>query len=122
MAKDPLEDQTLPSREAAERTAKMIGCTGAHKMPNGWQPCESHEGLMILIRRGVVAYRKHRDGTKTAKRIITSQALEEELEEERKRKRGIRKRRYVRNERLGERGVYGFDATGAGITGIRKVP
>lgn len=114
MAKDPIEDQTLPTRDAAERTAKLIGCTGAHKTPGGWQPCESHKLLMILIRRGAPAYRRARDGQKAAKRVITSQAVQVAIEEEEKRKRRkLRRRRY---EPLGERGVTGIETTRAGLS------
>ena len=35
------------SRGEAERIARNIGCSGAHKMPDGtWMPCSSHEDLV----------------------------------------------------------------------------
>lgn len=65
MAKDPLEGQTLPSEALARRTAKLIGCEGAHKIGDAWGPCESPEALKILIRRGAPAYREWRSKQQT---------------------------------------------------------
>ena len=114
MAKDPIDEQTLPTREAAARTARLIGCTGAHEMEGGWQPCESHELLMILIRRGAPAYRRARDGQKSANRVILSPEVERFLAEQERRKRKVRRRR--RWEELGERGVAGIETTRAGLS------
>jgi hypothetical protein len=88
-------------------------------MEEGWQPCESHEALMILIRRGAGAYRRHRDGQKSAKRVVLSPEVEKFLAEQKRRKRKGKRRRW---ENLGERGVTAIDGSGAGITGVRGGP
>lgn len=48
----------LSSRTEAERVARLIGCSGAHEVPDGWMPCESAVNLRVLTRYGVRAYRK----------------------------------------------------------------
>ena len=116
---DPIADQTLPTRAAAERTARLIGCTGAHETEGGWQPCESNEALMILIRRGVGAYRRHRDGQKSANRVVLSPEVQKFIDSQKRRKRKRKRRRW---EDLGERGVTAIDGSGAGITGVRGGP
>ena len=68
MAKDPLEGQTVPTKEMAENLSDILGCTGAHKVgDDAWGPCESAEDLQQLIKLGNPAFRewKEQQGKKT---------------------------------------------------------
>jgi len=59
MAKDPLEDQTVPTKEMAEELSRILGCSGAHKIgDDAWGPCESSSDLKRLIRMGNPAFRE----------------------------------------------------------------
>lgn len=72
MAKDPLEGQTVATREAAERLSGFLGCSGAHKVGDAWGPCESQEDLKRLIRMGNPAFRewkkRQKEGTSRQKK------------------------------------------------------
>lgn len=67
MAKDILDDQTVPTRELAEKLSEILGCSGAHRVGDAWGACESSEDLKRLIRMGNPAFRewKKRQGTKS---------------------------------------------------------
>ena len=56
MAKDPILNETVPTKRAALKVAKIVGCQGAHKAEDGWLPCESDEGLLLIIKKGKAAY------------------------------------------------------------------
>lgn len=58
MAKDILEEQTVPTRELAEKLSKIIGCSGAHKVGDAWGACESSDDLKRLIRMGNPSFRE----------------------------------------------------------------
>lgn len=94
--------QTAPTREMAEQVAHAMGCSGAHKVGDGWAPCESHEAMMLLIRKGKEGYDAWKQHQRRAnvkpRRVIVQQALAAEL--------GMRRRRF---EPLTERGVRGID-------------
>ena len=49
VAKDPLEDQTVPSKAIAEKLSEMLGCSGAHKIGDAWGPCESEKILKNFL-------------------------------------------------------------------------
>ena len=55
--RDPIEGETVATRDAAEKLSRMLGCQGSHKQGDAWGPCESQEALMVLIRRGAKGYR-----------------------------------------------------------------
>jgi hypothetical protein len=45
--------RTKPTRAAALRLARRLGCEGAHEMPDGsWHACATHEELAAIIKRG----------------------------------------------------------------------
>ena len=50
--KDPIADQTLPTKESAENVSKLLGCSGAHKKGDFWGPCESEKDLMKTLGSG----------------------------------------------------------------------
>lgn len=58
MAKDPLEEQTVPTEKLARELSKILGCSGAHRVGDNWGPCESHGDLRRLIRMGNPAFRE----------------------------------------------------------------
>jgi hypothetical protein len=58
MKDSALMDQALPTQRAAERVAKLMGCSGAHRTADGWFPCESPRKLRALLNGGVSEYRK----------------------------------------------------------------
>ena len=66
MAKNWMEDQTVPTEKMAEELSKILGCSGAHKVGDMWGPCESRGDLKRLIRMGNPAFRewKKRQGKK----------------------------------------------------------
>jgi len=44
-----MKKKELVKKAQALRTAKEIGCNGAHKMPDGnWMPCQSHDELIRI--------------------------------------------------------------------------
>jgi hypothetical protein len=63
---DPISGQTVPTRAAALRLARTMGCQGAHRQGDGWMPCESHRALMALVRGGVESYRAHHARKRTS--------------------------------------------------------
>lgn len=77
-AEEALKDETVPTRAVAVKLAKAMGCTGAHKMPNGWHPCSSHEALVALINGGAKGYRAHMARSE-GKRVRTSLLDEKNL-------------------------------------------
>jgi len=75
MAKDPLEDQTVPTKKMAEQLSDILGCSGAHKVgDDAWGPCESPKDLKKLIELGNPAFREWK------KRQQKKKNLEEFLE------------------------------------------
>lgn len=58
MKDDTLINQALSTQRAAERVAKLMGCSGAHRTAEGWFPCESPRKLRALLTGGVASYRK----------------------------------------------------------------
>jgi len=70
MSKDPLEDQVVGTREAAEELSEILGCSGAHKRENGWGPCESMSDLKRLIRMGNPAFREWKERQSKRKRQV----------------------------------------------------
>jgi hypothetical protein len=59
MAKDPLQDQTVPTEKMAKELSKILGCSGAHKVgEDAWGPCESPKDLKKLIAVGNPAFRE----------------------------------------------------------------
>jgi len=59
MAKDPLIDQTVPTKKMAEELSRILGCSGSHRVgDDAWGPCESHDDLKRLIRMGNPAFRE----------------------------------------------------------------
>jgi len=70
MAKDPLEDQTVPTKKMAERLSGILGCSGAHEKENGWGPCESDDDLRRLIRMGNPAFREWKKRQDERKRKV----------------------------------------------------
>jgi len=58
MAKDPLEGQTVPTKEMAEKISKILGCSGAHRVGDFWGPCESEKDLQKLIELGNPEFRE----------------------------------------------------------------
>lgn len=58
MAKDPIEDQTVPTRDLAEKLSAILGCSGAHRVGDAWGACESADDLKRLIRMGNPAFRE----------------------------------------------------------------
>jgi len=73
-SRDPILDQSVDSRETAERTARQIGCEGAHRKPDGtWGPCPSEDDLMVLINRGAAGYRRWR-----SKQLLRQKTVAEE--------------------------------------------
>ncbi len=67
--KDPIADQTLPTKESAENVSKLLGCSGAHKKGDFWGPCESEKDLMKLIELGNPAFREWKKKQKNRKAI-----------------------------------------------------
>ncbi len=70
MAKDPLQDQTVPTKEMAQKLSAMLGCTGAHRVgDDAWGPCESNRDLLKLIELGNPAFREWKARQKKKKTI-----------------------------------------------------
>lgn len=128
MAKDPIAGQTVASREAAEKLAKLIGCSGAHETEDGWHPCRSQEDLMTLIRRGSAGLRESRRAER--KQLLEGKAAKrtsyvDRAMKRRKNRRRVIARHQVRNgwEELGERGVAGIDrVSGGGLVSKKELP
>ena len=38
-----IEIEIYETKAEAEAVAAQLNCSGAHKMDNGWMPCESHD-------------------------------------------------------------------------------
>lgn len=75
VAKDPLEDQTVPTEKMAKELSKILGCSGAHKVgDDAWGPCDSPKDLKKLIELGNPAFREWK------KRQQAKKNLEEFLE------------------------------------------
>lgn len=55
---DPLADQASDTARGARRVSDMLGCTGIHRIAEGWMPCASPEELVALLDGGVAAYRE----------------------------------------------------------------
>ena len=71
MAKDPLTDQTVPTKEMAEQLSRILGCSGAHKIGEGeWGPCESPRDLMKLIELGNPAFRDWKKQQRNKKSVL----------------------------------------------------
>ena len=58
VAKDPLEGQTVPTKEMAEKLSEMLGCSGSHKIGDAWGPCESDRDLKKLLELGNPEFRE----------------------------------------------------------------
>lgn len=57
MVKKPEKEQLVPTRKLAEDLAKILGCTGSHKVGDaGWGPCESPTDLLKLMEVGNPAF------------------------------------------------------------------
>ena len=70
MAKDPLLEQTVPTKDMAEKLAGILGCSGAHRVgENEWGPCESPRDLMKLIELGNPAYRDWKERQRNKKSV-----------------------------------------------------
>ncbi len=58
MAKDPLLEQTVPTKKLAEELSRILGCSGSHRVgDDAWGPCESPRDLLKLIELGNPAFR-----------------------------------------------------------------
>ena len=70
MAKDPLKDQTVPTKARAEKLSQMLGCSGSHRVgDDAWGPCESNRDLLKLIELGNPAFREWKARQKKKKAI-----------------------------------------------------
>lgn len=58
MAKDPIHEQTVPTKKLAYQLAEILGCTGIHKVGEEWGPCESPLHLEKLIELGNPEFRE----------------------------------------------------------------
>ena len=59
MAKDPLADQSVPTKKQAEELSDILGCSGSHQISeNEWGPCESSFDLQKLIKLGNPEFRE----------------------------------------------------------------
>ena len=59
MDKDPILEQTVPTKKMAEELAKIIGCSGSHRVgDDAWGPCNSPRHLEKLIELGNPAFRE----------------------------------------------------------------
>jgi hypothetical protein len=62
MAKDPLADQSVPTKKQAEELSDILGCSGSHQISeNEWGPCESSGDLQKLIKLGNPAFREWKE-------------------------------------------------------------
>lgn len=83
--KENMESMSVPTRSAALRVARNIGCEGAHQHDDGtWMPCATHDEML--------------------------ETLEMQNEKGRKRRRPEKRRRV----RVGERGIMGIDTLPGG--------
>ena len=70
MAKDPLLEQTVPTKKLAEELSRILGCSGAHRVgDDAWGPCESPRDLMKLIEVGNPAFREWKK-TQTRRKAV----------------------------------------------------
>ena len=70
MVKDPLKDQTVPTKAMAEKLSQMLGCSGSHRVgDDAWGPCESNRDLLKLIELGNPAFREWKARQKKKKAI-----------------------------------------------------
>lgn len=91
------------SKARALRRAKELGCSGAHKHPNGeWMACETHEEYVRLEEA-------EQDEKSVLGRIHEFQSVRERKGKKRKKK---NKKNW---EKLGERGVVSIDTISAGL-------
>jgi len=58
VAKNPLEGQTVPTKELAEKLSEMLGCSGSHKVGDAWGPCDSEKDLNKLLELGNPEFRE----------------------------------------------------------------
>lgn len=90
------------SKAAALRRAKELGCSGAHKHPDGsWMACETHEEYVELEKK------------KGEKSVLSRM---HDFQSVRERKGRNKKKKNKKNwEKLGERGVTSIDTISAGL-------
>jgi hypothetical protein len=81
MAKDPILEQTVPTKELAEQLSEILGCSGAHRVSeDAWGPCESSRDLQKLIELGNPAFRewkKKQRGKKVVEEFFNLKAVKD---------------------------------------------
>lgn len=109
----------MPTRAAAEKISKILGCRGAHRMGDQWAPCPTHEDLVFLIENGSAEYRervKRRRGAKV--RYILDSALADIASQEQKTSTARTERFMTRSDaerRASEIGCVGSHRIGQGV-------
>ena len=106
----------LVKKAQALKTAKEIGCSGAHKMPDGnWMPCQSHDELIRIS--DIAETQKWRSVVPGGSKKALRQVGKKKKKKKRQDSWSIVKARSSKEwEDLGEGLIYGFDSLpGGGI-------